>query len=491
MDQTPPQPSKRPRSLRAGALRVAPEHHARARVQANFVHSVTEYDHRFWLATGLTGVAAGVGAIVMMAVLRTIQHLAFSYHHGTYSSAAAAHSDLRRLIVLLIGGLVAGVGYWFLRRVLGGTGGEPTRSVWTGTDNMNVPRTFATGVLQETFIGLGGSLGREAAPQHFGAAFGSYFSRHLSLPAEQRRLLIACGAGAGVGAVYNVPLAGALFATELYLGSITLTTVVPAVMCASIATLVGWITLPTHSVYQVSLPATPSASSIVFAALAGPLLGLATAAFVRLIGWANDHRPTGGPALIGLPVVAFGILGLLSFAYPLLLGNGRDLAEFALLGGGTVGGLLMLGLLKPLVTGLALRSGPGGGLFTPTLSTGAALGACLGHAWMLLWPGTAPPIFAMIGAAAMLAAGMQAPIAGIVFAVELTNSISASLVPILIAVAGAVIVARGLDPRSIYSARLPQPVAAAEEVAVPADSGIAETEPVDPTVVREPAASGS
>jgi H+/Cl- antiporter ClcA len=397
----------------------------------------------------------------MMAVLRTVQHLAFDYHHGTYSAAAAAHSDLRRLIVLLLGGAVAGGGYWFMRRVLGGTGGEPTRSVWTGTDNMDAPRTLLIGVIQETYIGLGASLGREAAPQHTGAAFGSLFSRRLGLPAHQRRLLIACGAGAGVGAVYNVPLAGAVFATELYLGSITLTTVVPALVCASVATLVGWLTLPTHSVYSVHLPLVPTRSSIVFALIAGPLLGLATAGLIRLVGWANDHRPTGGRALLVLPILSFGLLGLLSFAQPLLLGNGRDLAEFALLGGGTVGGLLLLGLLKPLVTVLALRSGPGGGLFTPMLSTGAALGAGLGHAWMHLWPGTPAPVFAMIGAAAMLGAGMQAPIAGIAFAVELTNSLSASVVPILLAVAGAVVVARGLDPRSIYSARLPHaPVSA-------------------------------
>ncbi len=468
-------------------LRAGPHHHARARAQANFVHAVSEYDHRFWIATVATGVAAGVGAILMMAVLRTVQHVAFGYDHGTYSAAAAARSDLRRLVVLASGGLLAGTGYMFLRKVLGGTGGEPTRSVWTGKDNMAVGRTAVTGVLQEAYIGLGGSIGREAAPQHFGAAFGSFFSKRLGLPREQRLLLIACGAGAGVGAVYNVPLAGALFAAELYLGSITLTTVVPAVICATVATLVGWITLPTHSIYQVTLPASPDASSIVFAVIAGPIIGLATAAFVKAVGWANETRPTGGPALIVLPLFAFGLLGVLSFFDPLLLGNGRDLAEFALLGGGTAGGLLLLALLKPIVTTLALRSGPSGGLFTPTLSTGAALGAGLGHLWMLLWPGAAAPTFAMAGAAAMLAAGMQAPIAGIAFAVELTNTISASLVPILIAVAGAVIVARGLDPRSIYSARLPHITEAAGDEAVPAETGTPVTQA--PVAACEPGSS--
>lgn len=436
-------------------------HHVRARAQANFVPSVADYHVRFWLAAAATGVGAGIGAIAMMAVLRTVQHLAFNYHGGEYSSAAAASSDLRKLVVVTLGGVVAGAGWYLLRRHLGGTGGEPTRSVWTGEDNMSMPRTVLSGSIQEVFIGLGASLGREAAPQHIGAAFGSWLSRRQSLPAEQRLLLIACGAGAGVGSVYNVPLAGALFATELYLGSIRLTTVVPALVTATIATLVGWITLPAHSVYHIGLPAHPSASLLVWSVLVGPLIGLVAAGFIRMVGWASDTRPVDRRLLV-LPPLAFAVLGLLSFAFPLLLGNGRDLAQFTFTGAGTLGTLFALAALKPLVTTLCLRSGPSGGLFTPTLSTGAALGAFLGHAWLALWPGDGAPAYALVGAAAMLAAGMQAPIAAVAFAVELTNTINASLAAILLAVSGAVIVARGLEPRSIYSARLPIPAGAGE-----------------------------
>jgi CIC family chloride channel protein len=437
------------------------EHHlVRARTQANYVESVTDYNLRFWVVTVLTGVGAGVGAIAMMAVLRGVQHLAFDYSHGEYSAAAAASSDLRRLIVLTLGGIVAGVGWYVMRRRLGGTGGEPTRSVWTGRDNMSLPRTALAGAIQEVFIGLGGSLGREAAPQHIGAAFGSRLSRLLSLPDEQRLLLIACGAGAGVGSVYNVPLAGALFACELYLGSIRLTTVVPAVVTATVATLVGWITLPTHSVYHVSVPGVPSASLVVWALIAGPLIGVAAAGFVKLIGWASDTRPADRRLLI-LPPLAFAILGVISFRYPLLLGNGRDLAEYTFTATGAIGTLFALAALKPLVTAMCLRSGPSGGLFTPTLSTGAVLGAALGRAWTLLWPAGSAHAFALAGAAAMLAAGMQAPIAGLAFSVELTNHINATFIASLLTVAGAVVVARGLDPRSIYSARLPKPEDAA------------------------------
>jgi hypothetical protein len=107
---------------------------ARGVVQANALGSLSDLPPRFWLLTGLTGIAAGLGAIVMMAILRTVQHLAFSYHAGEYSAAAARHGDLRRMAVLVCGGIIAGVGGWILRRTLGGSGGEPTRAVLSRVD---------------------------------------------------------------------------------------------------------------------------------------------------------------------------------------------------------------------------------------------------------------------------------------------------------------------------------------------------------------------
>jgi chloride channel protein, CIC family len=427
---------------------------ARAQAQANARSTLAELSGRFWLLALLTGGAAGLGAIAMMGILRTVQHAAFSYNGGPYSNAVAAHGDLRRVLVLTGGGVVAGVGWFVIRRFLGGTGGSPTGAVWTGKDELSLWRTLLSGGLSEVVIGLGASLGREAAPQHAAAAFGSWIARKGALPREQRLLLIACGAGAGVGAVYNVPLAGALFAAELYLGSISVATIVPALVTSAVATAVGWTVLGTGVVYTVAGTGRPTASLLVFAALAGPVLGLAAAAFVRMIGWASDHRPTGYGLLIQ-PPVAFAALGALAIAYPLLLGNGRDLAQFAFTGGGALGALAALALLKPMVTTLCLRCGATGGLFTPLLSFGAVLGALLGHLWAHVWPGAEASVCALAGAAALLAAGMQAPVAALAFTIELTGTVNASMVAILLAVGGALVVARRLEPRSIYSARLP------------------------------------
>jgi len=405
----------------------------------------------------LTGIGAGLGAIVMMGVLRTVQHLAFDYHSGEFSSAAATHGAVRLVIVLAIGGMITGVGLWALRRFTGSTGGEPTEVVWSRTGNLSLIRTLITGVLSEVTVAMGGSIGREAAPQRTGAAIGSFLSQRFAIPREQQSLLIACGAGAGLGAVYNVPLAGALFALEIYLGTISLPLVLPALLTSGIAVVVSWITLPARTVYLVPKLANPTVSLLVFAVVVGPVMGVASAGYVKIITWASDHRPKGGRLFIE-PVVIFTILGLVAIAYPLILGNGVDLAQYAFTGSVGAGLLFLLALavLKPIATSACLRSGASGGLFTPTMSFGAIFGALLGHFWLLIWPGPPVAAFAVIGAGALLTAAIEAPLTGIAMTIELTGT-TVILAPILLAAVGATLVSRRFDLRSIYSARLSPP----------------------------------
>ncbi len=423
--------------------------------QANVAPKLADLPPRFWVLIVLTGIGAGLGAMAMMGVLRAVQHLAFDYHSGEYSTAVAHHSDLRLVVVLAVGGLVTGVGLWIMRRFAGGTGGEPTEVVWTRTGNLSLFRTLLTGALSELSVAMGCSIGREAAPQRTGAASGAFLAKHFSLPPEQRRLLIACGAGAGLAAVYNVPFAGALFSLEIYLGTLSLPLVLPALLTAGIATAVSWITLPAHSVYAVPTLPSPTLSLMVFAVLLGPVMGVASAGYVRMIAWASDHRPKGRLLLVE-PVAVFTALGFLAISYPLLLGNGVDLAQFAFTGSAGLLTLLALSLLKPVATSACLRSGATGGLFTPTMSFGAVFGALLGHLWILLWPGPSTASYAVVGAAALLTAAIEAPATGIAMTLELTHSLAITA-PILVAAVGATVVSRRLEIRSIYSARLSPP----------------------------------
>lgn len=139
---------------------------------------------------------------------------------------------------------------------------------------------------------------------------------------------------------------------------------------------------------------------------------------------------------------------------PQLLGNGKDIVQLALGALLAVSALAALLFLKPIATAGSLGSGASGGLFTPTVATGALLGALAGQGWMLAWPAPAAGC-AVIGAAAVLAAATQAPVAAVVLMLELTRTVDALMVPLLFAVTGAVLVPRRLDTPSIHSVRLP------------------------------------
>jgi CIC family chloride channel protein len=115
---------------------------------------------------------------------------------------------------------------------------------------------------------------------------------------------------------------------------------------------------------------------------------------------------------------------------------------------------LTLLVLKPAATALCVRGGTPGGLFTPSLTAGALLGAALGHAWSWVWPGVPPGLFAILGAGAVLAATTQGPISAAVLMMELTGRDRSFILPLLLVAGVATLIARSIEPRSIYDARL-------------------------------------
>ncbi|HTV12723.1 MAG TPA: chloride channel protein [Acidimicrobiales bacterium] len=409
---------------------------------------------RFWLALVATGVAAGLLGALMMSLLFGVEHVVYGYSSGAFEDAVKRVSDTRRLGTLLVAGLAGGVAWYFLRRVTAGERSDVDDAIWTGDAKLSFRRCFGTSVISELVIGMGASIGREQAPKLMGAASGSVVADWLKLTKGQRRLLVACGAGSGLGAVYNVPLGGALFTVEVLLGASVLPVVLPAIVCSFTATLAAWVYLPSHATY-LDVPSYALTSALmVWACLAGPVVGLFAVGYIRLIGWVSYTRATRWRAVPAM-IFAFGALGLIGFAYPQLFGNGKDMAHDVFLSQGGVWLLLALAMLKPLVTAGCLKSGAAGGVFTPTLSTGAVLGGFLGLVWSQLWPGSPAGAYAMVGAAAMIGAAMQAPLSGVVLVLELTQTGFQLLVPMIAATAIATAVARYVDGYSIYSARLP------------------------------------
>lgn len=411
---------------------------------------VASYSPRFWSLVVLVGLAAGLGGALLIELLRAVQHLAWSYHSGDFLDAVKRTSSTRRVLVLLIGGIVAGGGALGIARL--GSPGEVSEALWLRGARLPLLSSIARAIHSILVVALGASLGREAAPQLTGAAAASALSDWAKLPEWQRRLLVACGAGAGMAAVYNVPLGGALFALEVLLGTLTLPLVLPALATSLVATAVAWIALPARPTY--SIPTYPiHASEVLFALLVGPIAGLAALLYIRMIARAHAMRPAGWLRL-GAPILVFTALGATAIAYPELLGNGKGVVQLSLVGGIGAGLLAVLLLLKPIATAACLGSGTPGGLFTPTLAFGVLLGGLLGHGWSEIWPGAPLGAYAIIGGAAVLAACMQGPLAAVVLLLELTHHADALMVPVLLAVVEATVFTRILGVPSIYSARL-------------------------------------
>jgi H+/Cl- antiporter ClcA len=403
----------------------------------------------FWLAVILTGAGAGIGAIVLTELLQSVQHL--FWPGADLLTAASQANPWRHIYVLLGAGVLTGAGQIALRRLTSGNGIDIAQAISEFAGRLPAVRTLGTAVLSVLLVGMGAALGREGAPKQFGAVIANGLSDAARLTDEQRRLLVACGAGAGMAAAYGVPLGGALFALEVLRGVLALRLILPALLACIIAAGISWLVLPNAPTYIV--PAYGASLSVgCWALIAGPIAGLVSIGYVHLVAWADRIKPRGWRRLVA-PVIAFAILGLASIEFPQVLGNGKDIAQLAFSNEIAPALLVVLVLLRPLATILCLSSGVPGGLFTPSLSLGALLGGVLGLAWSSVWPGVPPGLFAVVGAGAVLAATTHGPISAIVLVMELTARDRSFVLPLVIAVVTATIVARTLDPRSIYDAR--------------------------------------
>ncbi len=254
---------------------------------------------RFWLAIVLTGLGTGACAAALTLVLQAVQHFAWPGTAATFLDAADQSAPWRHIVVLLGAGLVTGAGQIVLVRLTSSNSIDITEAIWFSAGRLPALRTLGSAVLSVVVVGMGASLGREGAPKQVGAVIANALSDRVHLSDEQRRLLVACGAGGGMAAAYGVPLGGALFALEVLRGMLSLRLVLPALLTSVIAAVTAWLVLPNAPTY-VLIRFDKFAANLVLALLIGPVIELASVVFVRIIMQADRFRPTHWRAGLGL-----------------------------------------------------------------------------------------------------------------------------------------------------------------------------------------------
>lgn len=387
-----------------------------------------------------------------MRLLFAVEQLAWSFQSGDFVDDVSKAPPFQHLLLLLIAGCLVPVTGIVIEGLFGRRG-EVDSAIWFRSGRTPLLSTVAGAVESIVIVGLGASLGRESAIKQVGGAIASWLASVCGLSRGEQRVIVACGVGAGMAAAYNVPVGGALFAVEVLLGSVSLRLVLPALVCSVIATASSWTLLPVGPVYDV--PEYPlSIQLTVWAVCVGPLIGLAAIPFVRALEWAENCQARIRYGRFIAPILTFTALGALSIPFPELLGNGQEVVQRAFIAQISVRLLATLTVLKFVATFSCLASGAHGGLFTPTLAIGALLGGTLGYLWEQIWPGASLGCCSVIGASAFLAAASLGPVSALILVLELTRHVDATMVPMLLAVAGAMGIARYFNMESIYSVRI-------------------------------------
>jgi H+/Cl- antiporter ClcA len=317
------------------------------------------------------GLLAGIAGAATTMLLHAIEHLTYHYAFGTLLSGVGDSSPVRRAVGPMLGGALAGFGWWLLRR-----GGDVPGLSATIAEHRPIPRLRMTidAGLQVLLVGTGASLGREGAPRQLAAAFGDLGTSRLSLTARDREILLACAAGAGLGAVYSVPLGGALFAARIMLGTWHPRAVGTALITSSLAVAVA--SPVTHLEHPLTWP--DSRLSYLFVILALAIAPLAVAvglAFDKVMSLARPKPQIRSWMVIPAIAIAGLATGVCSIWFPELPGNGRSILTVSLNASLTLGAAAIILALKPLLTALFLRAGAVGGMITPSLATGAAAGS--------------------------------------------------------------------------------------------------------------------
>jgi CIC family chloride channel protein len=411
--------------------------------------------HTMLVWSVIVGIVGALATIAFREGISLMQR-AFTGQDGSLVEMAKRLPIAMRIALPALGGLAAGVLLVIAQRgadkkqhtdymeaVVIGDGVVPVRlSLWRSASSLFT-------------ISSGGSIGREGPMVQLAALCASLIGRIVHFDPPRLKLLVACGAAAGITSAYSAPIAGAFFVTELVLGSIAMESFGPVV----VASVVSNILMREFAGYKppYEMPVFPPVAGLevlLFVAL-GLLCGAAAPQFLRLM----DTTKAGFRRLpIPLPVrLALGglIVGILSVWTPEVWGNGYSVVNSILHSPWTWSALVVVLVFKLIATAATVGSGAVGGIFTPTLFFGAVLGSLFGLGMNALWPHatSAPFAYAMVGMGAFLAGATQAPLMAILMIFEMTLSYQVVL-PLMVSCVVAYFAARAIGKTSMYEVTL-------------------------------------
>lgn len=368
--------------------------------------------------------------------------------------SSPAPRQLRLVVAPVVAGLAIAVLTRYVFPQVRGSGVNQTKAaLYIHNGYISIRTMIGKFLLSALAIGSGFSLGPEDPSLQIGAGVASLISRRVGLSRERLRIFAPVGAAAGLAAAFNAPISAILFVIEEVIGQWTAGVLGSVVLSAVASVIVArwfWGAEPMFRIPSVTLR---DPRELLAYAVLGVVGGAASLLFAKALAYlrpALRRQPKWAqflqPAAAGLLVGGIGYFGL-----PEVLGAGYGIIDQAMHAQFAFKMLLLLALFKIIATTISFSSGTPGGMFAPTLFTGAMLGAAVGSFEKLFFPHLTGSIgsYALVGMGVLFAAFLRAPLTSIFMVLEVSGNYSIIL-PVILANTIAYLISRSLQPIPIF-----------------------------------------
>jgi len=353
----------------------------------------------------------------------------------TFRSVGSHHLGAWVILVPVIGGLVVGVMAKYGTSKIKGHGiPEAMEAVLSNRSRIEPRVAILKPISAAIAIGTGGPFGAEGPIIQTGGAIGSLVGQALHTTAVERKVLLACGAAAGMSATFNTPIAGVILAIELLLFEFKSRSFIPLVIASTLATAVHMQLLGPGPMFQVSAMDFGIPHALPFYLVLGLLCGLAAVALSKSLYWVEDLFEKLPVDELWWPAIGALALGVIGFFVPRVFGVGYDTIGDILNGNLAWKLLLILMFAKAAALVISLGSGTSGGLLAPTFLWSAAMGGLFAMAGNHFFPSAhlSPGAFALVAMGAVFGAASRATFSFIIFAFEITRDYN-SVLPLMLA----------------------------------------------------------